>query len=232
MLLIRLQAQPTSNLRCPYCHQELGPSRRACAQCQTLHHPECLEELGRCTVLGCTGPHLHPRRRRIRLLQTRRPRSALRRAGVRALLASCLIGVAWLLLFNPFGRRHTHGHEGAAIGSLKAIANAQTLYRECDKDQDGTLNYAASLDQLANTGESGQEDLIDSVLAGGAKHGYVFAITSSSEYGWTATARPSVPGTTGDRYFGANMTGLVFFHHERPVRFNQDGSSSDPVLGY
>ena len=48
--------------RCPYCHDELladealakGAAEVArCDACQTVHHQACLEELGRCTVLGC-----------------------------------------------------------------------------------------------------------------------------------------------------------------------------------
>ena len=128
------------------------------------------------------------------------------------------------------GRRGP-GNEGAAIGALKAVGNAQTLYREGDKDGDGTLSYAPTLVQLTNTGTRGDEDLIDEVLGAGTKQGYVFAITSSSQFGWTANANPYIPGTTGDRYFGANMTGLIYFHTERPVLFNPDGSSDDPVIG-
>lgn len=42
--------------RCPYCHDSLGEVERvACEGCGTPHHPVCLEELGGCTVLGCSG---------------------------------------------------------------------------------------------------------------------------------------------------------------------------------
>ncbi len=114
---------------------------------------------------------------------------------------------------------------------MKAISNAQVLYREGDKDGDGTLNYAPSLAALTNTGTSGDEDLIDEVLASGTKQGYVFAITSVSQTGWTVNANPAEPGVTGDRYFGANMEGQIFFSSEGPIRWNQDGTSPDPLLG-
>lgn len=126
---------------------------------------------------------------------------------------------------------HERANEAAAIGALKAIGNAQTLYREGDKNGNSTLDYAPNLERLTNTGFTRQEDLIDEVLASGTKQGYVFAITSSSEFGWTATANPRVPGTTGDRYFGTNMEGEIFYNDERPVRFAADGSSEDEVLG-
>lgn len=44
-----------SHLRCPYCRDELagGAERVECPGCATVHHRACLEELGRCTVMGC-----------------------------------------------------------------------------------------------------------------------------------------------------------------------------------
>ena len=57
------QARPAARERCPYCHDELGAAeaeeRVECAGCGTTHHAACLEELGRCTVLGC-GRELAP----------------------------------------------------------------------------------------------------------------------------------------------------------------------------
>jgi len=43
---------------CPYCRDDLDQSDlelSRCATCHTLHHSECLEELGRCSVFGCSG---------------------------------------------------------------------------------------------------------------------------------------------------------------------------------
>ena len=209
-LLITIRSLPSTDERCPYCHGELGSACKACAQCHTLHHPECLAELGRCTVLGCSGPRPRVPGRRRRVQESRPSRSPLQWVGAFALFATLLCVVSPLfvdLLVHP---RRGRGNEAAAIGGLKAV---------------GTLV------QLTNTGTRGDEDLIDEVLGAGTKQGYVFAITSSSQFGWTANANPYIPGTTGDRYFGANMTGLIYFHTERPVLFNPDGSSDDPVLG-
>lgn len=59
------QARPAARERCPYCHDELGAAgddeRVECAGCGTTHHAACLEELGRCTVMGC-GRELAPAR--------------------------------------------------------------------------------------------------------------------------------------------------------------------------
>jgi hypothetical protein len=42
--------------RCPYCRDELdaaAPEAAACDRCGTVHHRECLDEAGGCTVFGC-----------------------------------------------------------------------------------------------------------------------------------------------------------------------------------
>ncbi|MBX3470699.1 MAG: hypothetical protein KF878_27845 [Planctomycetes bacterium] len=41
--------------RCPYCHDHMGEQTDevTCGACGTTHHAACLQELGRCTVLGC-----------------------------------------------------------------------------------------------------------------------------------------------------------------------------------
>ena len=74
--------------------------------------------------------------------------------------------------------------------------------------------------------------MIDEVLAGGTKQGYEFRLTTvDPEYVWFVTVSPTVPGETGDRYFGGNMAGLIFFNSKQPVQFRADGSSTNAVLG-
>src|SRR5687768_18051459 len=76
-----------------------------------------------------------------------------------------------------------HGNEAAAIGALKTINTSQTLFREGDKENDGTLDYG-STNELSNT------TLIDAVLGSGSKQGYEFAVGASSstpEFLWFAT---------------------------------------------
>lgn len=128
-----------------------------------------------------------------------------------------------------------NGNEAAAIGALKAIANAQTLFREGDKDTDNTLQYASALANLTDTGSTGAEDLVDEVLASGTKQGYTFALAAPAapqdQFVWTCQADATVQGTTGDRHFGGNMGGLIFFDASAAVVFAADGSSTNAVLG-
>ncbi|MBL4844982.1 MAG: hypothetical protein JKY65_05620 [Planctomycetes bacterium] len=100
------------------------------------------------------------------------------------------------------------GNEAAAVGALKAIMNAQTLFREGDKDQDNELDYASNLAALGKT------KLIDSTLASGTKQGYTFEVcrgekdSGSHQFLWMATASPAKPGTGA--YFATNHQGVVF----------------------
>ena len=100
-----------------------------------------------------------------------------------------------------------HGNETAAIGALKTIATSQSIFREGDKDGNGSLDYA-SLAQLSST------QLVDGVLGSGTKQGYLFfasASGSTSEFLWFAMAKPAVAQTTGDRYFETNHAAVIFY---------------------
>src|SRR5262245_40702603 len=73
-----------------------------------------------------------------------------------------------------------HGNEASAIGSLKTISTAQTMFNQKDSDQDGNLDYG-TLSELNNT------LLTDTVLGSGTKSGYLFQASYSfttSEWFW------------------------------------------------
>ena len=99
------------------------------------------------------------------------------------------------------------GNEASAIGALKTIGTSQTLFREGDKDTNDTLDYG-SLGALLTA------NLIDEVLGGGSKQGYGFVAATSTatpEFLWQATATPLSLGTTGDRYFFTNQSGVIYY---------------------
>lgn len=52
--------------RCPYCRDELdaaAPEAATCERCGTVHHRECLDEAGGCTVFGCGAKDRGPAER-------------------------------------------------------------------------------------------------------------------------------------------------------------------------
>jgi hypothetical protein len=99
--------------------------------------------------------------------------------------------------------------ERAAIGALKMICTAETLFREGDKEGDGTLDYG-TLDEL------GRASLVDAVLASGEKEGYRFEArpsTSTPEFLWKAVANPIEPEGYGGqrRSFAVDWTGVIYY---------------------
>jgi hypothetical protein len=101
------------------------------------------------------------------------------------------------------GRRATARQ---AIRALRRLAGAQSLFRESDKEGDGQLDYAESLEELAPS-------LDDPELAAGSRKGYAFRLVRSQqnpEFQWVATASPLEPGKTGRRHFAIEARGKVF----------------------
>jgi prepilin-type N-terminal cleavage/methylation domain-containing protein len=113
-------------------------------------------------------------------------------------------------------------NEAAAIGALRTLTTAQSIFREGDKDKNGVLDYATSLTQL-NT-----SNLVDSVLSSGTKQGYVFSLPTSpdSRFQWSAQAVPANPGKSGDRSFFVDESGVIRFSTTTTV-----GSTSTPIGG-
>lgn len=104
-------------------------------------------------------------------------------------------------------------NESGAIGGLKVLGSAQSLFRESDREKDQVFDYG-TLDELGTT------NLIDLVLGSGTKNGYIFDAQPSSttaEFLWFATANPIFPGTTGDRYFAVNHEGVTYYSLTGPI---------------
>ena len=107
-------------------------------------------------------------------------------------------------------------NEGSAQTSLKTIVSSENLFREADSDENEILDYGT----LA--GLSGQ-NLIDTSLGSGTKAGYTFRVQPSATSPtllWFATAQPTVPTKTGDRYFVTNQAGVVFFTTGSAIPFD------------
>ena len=103
---------------------------------------------------------------------------------------------------NIIGERKM-GNETAAIGALRTVASVQAHFRGEDREGDGFLDYATSLEELSQVG------LIDNVLGRGVKSGYVFSL-SGSTYEWSCSATP-VSASTASRSFIVCVDGVVRF---------------------
>lgn len=105
--------------------------------------------------------------------------------------------VAALAVPSLLGARKS-GNEASCIGSLRSLTTVNEQYRTRFR------SYANNMTSLETTG------YIDSVLAGGSKSGYDFFYSGGINL-WICLANPRFVGTTGDRYFRADQTGVIRF---------------------
>ena len=90
------------------------------------------------------------------------------------------------------------GNEASAISSLRTLCTVNEQYRTRFQQ------YSSSLGNLSAAG------YIDSVLASGTKSGYAFTYGGATNT-WTVGSTPSTAGTTGDRGFFVDQTGVIRF---------------------
>jgi type IV pilus assembly protein PilA len=102
-------------------------------------------------------------------------------------------------------------NESLAVDSLRALNSSCASYAMLYG------GYPRSLSDLGpgNPAHSGSADLIDAVLASGTKSGYNFAyaVASTDANGnvlsYSIAASPISPGTTGQRYFYTDQSGVI-----------------------
>jgi len=132
-------------------------------------------------------------------------------------LIELLIVVAIILIIAAIAipnllRSRMAANEASAVGSLRTINTAAVTY----STEYGT-GYPGALSNMqpATTATSTAADLIDSVLAGGTKSGYSFSYAAGAAdsagniNSYTLTAVPVSVGTTGQRRFFTNQSGVI-----------------------
>jgi prepilin-type N-terminal cleavage/methylation domain-containing protein len=104
-------------------------------------------------------------------------------------------------------------NEAAAVHSLRDISTAELFYASTYG-----INYTTTMVQLSGSGvnpDVNNAGLIDEVLAGGIRQGYVITYTpiTTDALGhtitYTVTADPINPGTTGQRHFYTDQTTVI-----------------------
>ena len=134
-------------------------------------------------------------------------------------LIELLIVVAIILIIAAIAipnllRSKMAANEASAVGSLRTLNTASVTYSTSYNTYPGTL---AVLGPIASggTASSGLADLVDSVLSAGIKSGYSFTWStgttdSAGNYlNYSITAQPLTPGTTGQRYFYTDQSGVI-----------------------
>ena len=113
--------------------------------------------------------------------------------------------VAAIAIPNLLASRRS-ANEASAISSLRTIHSAQATYQATEG---ANTNYG-TLGQLSAVSAPSTSGLIDTALATGVKSGYNFTVTVTTPQVYCATAAPSTPGTTGNRYFAVSQPGVIY----------------------
>jgi type IV pilus assembly protein PilA len=151
-------------------------------------------------------------------------------------LIELLIVVAIILIIAAIAipnllRSKMAANEASAVGSMRTINTAAITYSTTYPN----VGYPAALSALGPgavtcaTATSTNSCLIDNSLASGTKSGYTFTWTgdgATPSVGYTIKGTPVTVGTTGQRMFCSDQTGVI--------RYNAAGSgclvaSSNPL---
>lgn len=139
-----------------------------------------------------------------------------------------LIMILAAIAIPSYREAEMHANEASAVGSIRAISNAELAYQ---------LTYGGFAPELANLG--GAEPchksaetacLLDQSLAGGLKSGYRFVALGGDPSGgantsYLAGAAPEVFDRTGKRLFCSTDKGVI------RADLNTGGSTIPPTAG-
>ena len=118
---------------------------------------------------------------------------------VELLVVVIIIGIIAAIAIPSLLASRRAANEASAISSIRTIHSAQITYFGTTGNN---TTYAADAAALGTAG------LIDPALAGGAKSGYTFAVTSAAGI-YCAQATPA-SATSGTNYFGVAGNGVIF----------------------
>ena len=136
-------------------------------------------------------------------------------------LIELLIVVAIILIIAAIAipnllRAKIAANEASAVGSMRTI---NTVSVEYATTYGGFPTSLSTLGGAAGgTASSSSAELIDAVLASGTKSGYTFAYTTGSTdsngnvLAYTLTATPTSVGTTGQRMFFTDQSGVIRYN--------------------
>jgi type IV pilus assembly protein PilA len=125
-------------------------------------------------------------------------------------LIELLIVVAIILIIAAIAipnllRSRMAANEASAVGSLRTLNTAAVQYNTTYG-----IGFPSALSDLApaSSATSTAADLVDSVLASGTKSGYAFTWAGGGDT-YTIAAAPTAAGTTGQRTFFTDQSGVI-----------------------
>jgi prepilin-type N-terminal cleavage/methylation domain-containing protein len=133
---------------------------------------------------------------------------------IELLLVVTVILIISAIAVPNFLRSRQRANEASAVASIRVINSAAVTYSMTYPD----LGYPAQLTTLGGanpcTASSTRACLVDDLLALGVKSGYSFVLTGDGavpSVSYTVTGTPQTVGSSGQRMFCTDQTGVVRF---------------------
>jgi len=137
------------------------------------------------------------------------------------LIVMAIIAILMLIAIPTVGSLKKKANELSAQKSIQTIMTSENMY----ESNYPTNGFACSLTALGGDPKSGAPSataaqLIQPDLASGLKSGYIFTITNCTKIntggtdritGYSITAIPQTVGSTGDRAYCADQSGIIKF---------------------
>ncbi|HOJ69485.1 MAG TPA: prepilin-type N-terminal cleavage/methylation domain-containing protein [Candidatus Hydrogenedentes bacterium] len=139
---------------------------------------------------------------------------------IELMIVVAIIAIIAAIAIPNLLRSRLQSNESSAISNLKTVVGAETAYHAAN------ARYAHDWADLLEP--TSGPPFLDGEWDGVTKNGYQFALGAAAtgdEQNFQCTAEPATPGTTGNRYFYVDASGVV--------RGN-DGAAADagsPVVG-
>jgi len=133
---------------------------------------------------------------------------------IELLIVVAIIGIIAAIAVPNLLQSKAAANEASSISAVRNLVTSQITYSATV----GAGKYAADLGVLETA------RLIDSVLGGGTKDGYIYEVSGSGST-FTINAKPSDIGRTGTRFFFADESGVIRYST------GADAGTADSPLG-
>jgi len=130
---------------------------------------------------------------------------------IELMIVIAIIAIIAAIAIPNLLRSRMTANEGSAIGSMRTITSAEAQYQSAAVTPmaSGMGRYGTLAELIVPV-----PPFVDTVLGSGTKQGYAFVVTQVATDGaptFTSTGTPSIPGSSGNRYFFADNSGVIRF---------------------
>ncbi len=132
---------------------------------------------------------------------------------IEILVVATIIAMVATIAIPSLRRSKLSANEAASIGALRTLSTAQENFHSTS----GFNTYADMADLVGTA-----PPYIDDALAAGKTPGYIVAVIDSTPESWAALAVPNLYGSTGNRSFYIDQSGVIRFTADGSVPTNAD----------